>query len=169
MKKLLKAIIAFSTILTICNPSVFASNAKNPVAKYVTSENKDAKAHAYIEKANNIRAEINTYTTQIKELKAYNSSINAKLKKLNEKYKADKSIIDSTKMRQIKELRKSIKSNENKEKVVTEDDSIKSLVKNGQYDKALEKLNTILEAKKEQLRVVKERNAIWHQIDALIE
>ena len=45
---------------------------------------------------------------------------------------------------------------------------LKSLVKNGQYDKALKRLNTILEAKKEQLKVVKERNAIWHQIDALI-
>ena len=41
-------------------------------------------------------------------------------------------------------------------------------IKNKEYDKALAKLNETLEAKKEQLGVLQERNAIWHQIDALI-
>lgn len=35
-------------------------------------------------------------------------------------------------------------------------------------EKALERLNEILAAKKEQLKVVQERNAIWRQIDAII-
>ncbi len=168
MKNLLKAIIIMTTLFSIGNMATFASNATNPVAKFVTSNNTDAKAHAYLEKANAIRAEISTYTNQIKELREYNNKVNAKLKDLNTKYKTNKNIISADKMKQIKELRKSLQSIEKQEKTVTEDDSIKTLVKNKEYDKALNKLNETLEAKKTQLKVVQERNAIWHQIDALI-
>lgn len=168
MKNLLKVIMFISMILSIGSMTAFATNTKNPVSKYITNDNKDAKAHAYIEKSNAIRAEINIYTTKIKELREFNESVNAKLKELNAKYKSDKSIVSSDKMKQIKELKKSLQSVEKQEKLVTEDDSIKTLVKNKEYDKALNKLNETLEAKKTQLKVVQERNAIWHQIDALI-
>lgn len=168
MKGLLKITILLSAIFTIIITNVITTKAQSPVSKYVTNENTDSKTHAYLEKANAIRTQINAYTTQIKELKDYNSKINAKLKELNKKLKENKDIISSDKMKQIKELRKSLKTVEKKEKIVTEDDSIKSLVKNKEYDKALNKLNETLEAKKEQLKVIKERNAIWHQIDALI-
>ena len=71
-------------------------------------------------------------------------------------------------MKQIKELRKSIKTVDAPEKTITEDGSIKSLVQNKEYDKALAKLHETLEHKKAQLKTLQERNAIWRQIDALI-
>ncbi|MBO6119563.1 MAG: hypothetical protein J6P02_03790 [Lachnospiraceae bacterium] len=170
MKNLSKTIIFVVAISTTLAMQTFATNINplNKVTKYTTSSNSNAMAHAYLEKANAIRAEISTYNTKIKDLREYNQNVNQKLKTLNEQYKTNKSIISSEKMKQIKELRKSIKTTEKNEKFVTEDNSIKSLVENKEYDKALAKLNETLEAKKEQLGVLQERNAIWHQIDALI-
>ena len=170
MKNIFKALIIATSFLTIGTMQVFATNVEgtNPVTKYVTSSNSNAKDHAYIEKSNAIREEIKTLNNQIKELREFNQSVNSKLKTLSEKYKADKNSVSSDTMQQIKELRKQIKTVEAPEKTVTEDDSIKTLVQNKEYDKALTKLNETLEHKKEQLKTLQERNAIWRQIDALI-
>ena len=169
MKNLLKIMAVMAVTFTLSGMQVFALGVNNQIPEtFTTSSNSNALAHAYLEKAGAIRAEINTYTNQIKEMNEYNKSVNQKLKSLNEKYKTDKNSFPSDKMKQIKELRKSIEKREKKEKSVTEDNSIKSLVQNKEYDKALERLNEILEAKKEQLKVVQERNAIWRQIDAII-
>ena len=71
-------------------------------------------------------------------------------------------------MRQVREIRKTIKVNTKKEKSITEEESISSLVQKEDYDKALEKLNGILEEKKEQYKDAEKKNAIWKQIDSLI-
>ena len=170
MKNIVKTFTITLTFLTLCSAQAFANNVNNtnPVSKYVVSSNENAKNHAYIEKSNAIRAEINAITVQIKELKEYNSNVSNKLKSLNEKYKTDKNVISSDTMKKIKELRKSIKTVDKPEKTITEDDSIKSLVQNKEYDKALAKLSETLENKKTQLKTLQERNAIWRQIDALI-
>ena len=169
MKNFLKIAIVMTATFTIGIMQVFALGANNQMAaSFATSSNPDAISHAYLEKAKTIRAEINSYTAQIKEMNEYNKSINQKLKVINEQYKIDKNSFSSDKLKQIKELRKSIEKREKKETTVTEDNSVKSLVQNKEYDKALARLNEILEAKKEQLKVVQERNAIWRQIDALI-
>ena len=118
--------------------------------------------------SNAIRLEIDVYNNQIKELNIYNQSVNAKLKDLEQKYKTDKNIISNEDMKKVRELRKSLKTYSTKEKTITEDNSIKNLVQNKEYEKALEKLNLTLDAKKEQLKSVQYENAIWHQIDALI-
>ena len=159
MKKLLKATIVLAAIFTIGSMQVFATG---------SNATPSTETQAYLAKANVIRAEIDAYTTQIKEMNEYNSSVNQKVKALNEQYKANKDSATSEKLKNIKELRKSIKTTGQKEKTVREDNAIKSLVQNKEYDKALERLNEILEAKKEQLKVVQERNAIWRQIDAII-
>lgn len=170
MKKVLKTLFVLSVFLTISTLNAFANNTNSTmsVSKYITESNENSKAHAYIEKSKLIREEINNLTITIKNLKEYNSKVNAKLKELNEKYKADKNVISSDVMKQIKELRKSIQTTEMPEKTVSEDDSIKSMIQNKEYDRALAKLNETLEHKKEQLKTLQERNAIWHQIDALI-
>ena len=170
MKNIIKALIVTTTFLTIGSMQVFATNVEgaNPVANYITSSNSNAKDHAYIEKSKAIREEIKTLNIQIKELREYNQSVNAKLKTLSEKYKADKNSVSGDIMQQVKELRKQIKTVDTPERTVTEDDSIKTLVQNREYDKALAKLNETLEHKKEQLKTLQERNAIWRQIDALI-
>lgn len=161
------AIQVFATNVNIYNPGVQYINNNIAESQYIDS-NDTAEAKSYRKKANAIRSEINTITIQIKELKEYNAGVNAKLKALNEQYKTDKSIISSDNMRQIKELRKSIKTVETPEKTVTEDGSIKTLVQNKEYDRALAKLNETLENKKTQLKTLQERTAIWRQIDALI-
>lgn len=169
MKNLFKIMAVIAMTFTLGGMQVFALGVNSQIpSTFASSSNSDFASHAYLEKANAIRLEINTYTNQIKEMNEYNISVNQKLNNLNERYKADKNSFSSDKMRQIKELRKSIERKENKEKSVTEDNSIKSLVQNKEYDKALERLNEILAAKKEQLKVVQERNAIWRQIDAII-
>lgn len=170
MKNIFKATILIISLLTIGSIQVFATNVdiQGATSEYAESSDTSAEAKAYNEKAKAIRAEINTYTSQIKELREYNNSVSKKVKTIGEKYKADKSSFPSGKLKQIKELRKSIKTTDKKEKTVTEKDSVKSLVQNKEYDKALARLNEILEAKKEQLKVLQERNAIWRQIDAII-
>ena len=170
MKRTINTLFITFAFLAIGTMQAFATNvnATNPASKYVAGANENRKDHAYIEKSKAIRAEINALTTQIKELKDYNASVSNKLKSLNEKYKTDKSIISSDVMKQIKELRKSIKTVDKPEKTITEDGSIKSLVQNKEYDKALTKLNETLDNKKAQLKTLQERNAIWRQIDALI-
>ena len=169
MKNLFKIALLTITIVSLGSITVFATNVNEDsyVQENTTSSNVNAK-RAYQQKAKAIRADISTYTSQIKELNEYIASVKSKLKTLDEKYKTDKNSVSSDTMKQIKELRKSIQKSEKKERVLNEDDSIKTLVKNEQYDTALERLNQILEAKKEQLKVVEEKNAIWHQIDALI-
>ena len=170
MKKIIKTIFITSAFVTIGIMQSFATNinATNQASNYITGSNENAKDHAYIEKSKAIRAEINALNAEIKELREYNSGVSSKLKALNERYKTDKSIISSDTMKQIKELRKSIKTVDKPEKTITEDGSIKSLVQNKEYDKALAKLNETLENKKAQLKTLQERNAIWRQIDALI-
>ena len=170
MKKIIKTIFITSAFVTIGIMQSFATNinATNQASNYITGSNENAKDHTYIEKSKAIRAEINALNAEIKELREYNSGVSSKLKALNERYKTDKSIISSDTMKQIKELRKSIKTVDKPEKTITEDGSIKSLVQNKEYDKALAKLNETLENKKAQLKTLQERNAIWRQIDALI-
>lgn len=170
MKNFLKITLLTTSLIIMASIEAFATNVsiQDSLAEYETITDTSLEAKAYREQAKIIRAEIDTYTSQIKEIRDYNSSVNQKLKALNERYKADKNSISNDKMKQIKELRKSIKSNEKNEKTVKEDSSIKSLVKNKEYNKALARLNEILEEKKEQLRILQERNAIWRQIDALI-
>lgn len=170
MKNIFKALVILSTFLTIGTMQVFATSIEYtvPETQFIAGSNENAKDHAYIEKSKAIREEIQTLTTQIKELREYNITVNAKLKALNEKYKIDKSVVSNDTMKQIKELRKSIKTVETQEKTVTENDSIKTLVQNKEYDRALAKLNETLENKKAQLKTLQERSAIWRQIDALI-
>ena len=170
MKNILKISLLTASLIIIASVEAFATNAsiQDSLAEYEVIADTSLEAKEYREQAKIIRTEINTYTSQIKEIRDYNSSVNQKLKALSEQYKIDKNSISNDKMKQIKELRKSIKTNEKVEKTVTEDSSIKSLVKNKEYDKALARLNEILEAKKDQLRVLQEKNAIWRQIDALI-
>ena len=169
MKNFIKTLIIVSAFLSISCTQAFATNIGNEMT--TTQDNITygiTDLADYRVKAKEIRTEINGLTTQIKELKEYNSGVNAKLKALNEKYKTDKSIISNDTMKQIKELRKSIKTVDAPEKTITEDGSIKSLVQNKEYDKALAKLHETLEHKKAQLKTLQERNAIWRQIDALI-
>ena len=168
MKRIISTIFITTAFLIIGAMQAFATNinATNPASTYIADSN--ATDYSYIEKSKAIRAEINAISAQIKELREYNSNVNNKLKALNKQYKTDKSIISNDVMRQIKELRKSIKTVDIPEKTITEDDSIKSLVQNKEYDKALAKLNETLENKKNQLKTLQERNAIWRQIDALI-
>lgn len=170
MKNIFKATLLIISILTLGSMQVFATNvdSQNFGSEYIESSDTSAEAKAYNDKAKTIRAEINTYNSQIKEIRDYNNSVSHKVKTISEKYKADKNSFSSDKLKQIKELRKSIKSNNKKEKTVTEKDSVKSLVQNKEYDKALARLNEILASKKEQLKVLQERNAIWRQIDAII-
>lgn len=168
MKNFIKTLIIVSAFLSIGCMQVFATNISNEITTQVNTTNNITDLADYQEKAKGIRAEINALSEQIKELRTYNSSVNAKLKALNEKYKTDKSVISSDTMKQIKELRKSIKSVEAEEKTVTEESTIKALVQNKEYDKALAKLNETLENKKARLKTLQGRNAIWRQIDALI-
>ena len=72
-------------------------------------------------------------------------------------------------MKRIKDLKKSLKTVKKKEKTITEESSIKTLVQNKEYDKAIERLNFILDTKKNQLKLTEERNLIYKQIDILIE
>ena len=159
MKKFLKVILVLSAIFTVGSMQAFATS---------SNANPYTRNHAYLEKANAIKSEIDTYTAQIKAMTEYNSSVNQKVKALNEQYKLTKDNVTNEKLKKIKELRKSIKTTNQKEKTVKEDNAIKSLIQNQEYDKALERLNEILAEKKEQLKTVQERNAIWRQIDALI-
>ena len=186
MKNIFKALVIASTLLTIGSMQTFATNTtiiddigntdiietdgniESSEALQIIDSMGIVDRSNYTEKAKAIRAEIETITSQIKELKEYNANVNAKLKDLNEKYKTDKNIISNDTMKQVKELRKSLQNIEKREKTVTEDTTIKSLIQNKEYDKAIARLNEILEAKKAQLKVVQDRNAIWRQIDALI-
>lgn len=170
MNSFLKTSFIATAFLIMGTMQAFATNVNiaNPTMQFTQVPNENAKDHTYIEKSKAIRAEINALTAQIKELRDYNSSVNNKLKALNEQYKFNKSIMPNDVMKQIKELRRSIKTVDMPEKTITEDDSIKSLVQNKEYDKALAKLNETLENKKMQLKTLQERNAIWRQIDALI-
>ena len=169
MKNLFKIALLTITIVSLGSITVFATNVNEDsyVQENTTSSNVNAK-RAYQQKAKAIRADISTYTSQIKKLNEYIASVKSKLKTLDEKYKIDKNSVSSDTMKQIKELRKSIKIVETPEKTVSEDTTAKSLVQNKEYDKALAKLNETLENKKAQLKTLQERNAIWRQIDALI-
>ena len=186
MKNLFKTLVIITTFLTVGTMQVFATNVEmvediESTDIVETSDNMESNESLqiidnmeitdradYMVRAKAIRSEIETITNQIKLLKEYNANVNAKLKDLNEKYKTDKSSISSDTMKQVKELRRSLQDIEKREKTVTEDTTIKSLIQNKEYDKAIARLNEILTAKKAQLKVVQDRNAIWRQIDALI-
>ena len=171
MKKIIKILFAITFILAIGTMQAFATNIdnNNSISKYDEDLLFDVNNQTYIEKSSAIRIEINSLTTQIKDLREYNANVNDKLKVLNEKYKIDKSIISNDDMKQIKELSKLIKAVDKTEKTITEENSIKALVQNKEYDKALEKLNEILLNKKVQLKNLQEENVIWRQINDLIE
>lgn len=123
----------------------------------------------YLSKSKIIRDDINLYTNKIKELNEYTKKVNNSCKQIEEKYKTDKNIIPSDTMRQIKDLKKTIKNEEPKEKNILEEESIESLVQNREYNKALNKLNNILDAKKVQLKATEEKAEIWKKIDNLIK
>lgn len=122
----------------------------------------------YFEKSKSIKLDIDNLNTQIKEINAYNTEVNNRLDELNELYKIDKSIISYDTMRKIKEIRRTIKDTGKKEKNITEEESVSSLVQKKEYDKALERLNGILEEKREQYKDAEKKNAMWKEIDSLI-
>ena len=170
MKTFIKATFLFTIIFSLNTTNILANGLNNiDINKQIVlSTSSQTIRQDYIDKSNVLKTEIDTLTNKIKELNEYNSAVNQKLKVISDLYKTNKNIISSEKMKQIKELRKQVNSRENRENTISEDNSIKTFVKNKEYDKALEKYNLILEAKKEQYKVVLDRNAIWRQIDALI-
>ena len=106
MKNIFKTALLIISILTIGSMQVFATNAdlETSTSEYVETTDTSLEAKAYNEKAKALRAEINTYTSQIKELREYNNSVSKKVKTISEKYKADKNSFSSDKLKQIKEL-----------------------------------------------------------------
>ncbi|MBR1453908.1 MAG: hypothetical protein IJ593_04620 [Lachnospiraceae bacterium] len=134
-----------------------------------SDSNIDTEKANYLSKSKPIRDSIITYTNRIKELNEYINKVNNSCKQIEEKYKTDKNIIPAETMRQIRELKRTIKSEEPKEKNILEEESIDSLVQNREYNKALNKLNNILDTKKEQLKTVEEKLETWKKIDNLIE
>ena len=165
LKKILLAllVIFINATMVLAAPSADAS-AKSKLTGGLAIVDKDT----YLERSKSIKTDIDDINTKIKNLNQYNLEVSNKLDELNELYKFDKNAIASDTMRQIREIRKNIKVSEKKEKTITESDSIKNLVDNQEYDKALEKLNGILEEKKVQYKDAEEKNAIWKQIDSLI-
>ena len=164
-KKFIKKILLILAIVIMNSMMVFAateSGANNDTKDVIDEET------VYFEKSKSIKLDIDNLNTQIKEINAYNSEINNRLDELNELYKIDKSVISNDTMRRIKELRKTIKDTGKKEKNIAEEESISTLVQKKEYDKALERLNNILEEKKEQYKDAEKKNAMWKQIDSLI-
>ena len=169
MRNIIRTLIVSAIFLTFGSMQVFATNNNvNTTQEYAEIENIDPKKGTYKEQATAIRNEISVLTSQIKELREYNLSVSTKLTTIIKNYKKDKNIISKDTLKKAKELRKTIKDIEKPEKTVSEDTSIKTLIQNKEYDKALIKLNETLEYKKEQLIALQEKSAIWHQIDALI-
>lgn len=167
--KIAKLLIAVFVISCTAFASTFANSIDSTITPILgTASVLNADGSNYFEISKAIRAEIDKLTEEIKTLNEYNASVNQKYKALSEeKGTSNKNLTENIK--KIKELRSSISRNENKkEKVITEDSSIKTFVQNKEYGKAIEKLNLILAAKREQLAAVKERTAIWQQIDALL-
>ena len=164
-KKFIKKILLILSIVIMNSMIVFAEteSGENNDTKDVIDEET-----VYFEKSKSIKLDIDNLNTQIKEINAYNSEINNRLDELNELYKIDKSVISNDTMRRIKELRKTIKDTGKKEKNIAEEESISTLVQKKEYDKALERLNNILEEKKEQYKDAEKKNAMWKQIDSLI-
>lgn len=170
MKNYIRALVIISATIFITSTQVYAEKVNYEYAISTDSiiiDDSD-EAQLYKEKAKLIRDEIVNYASQIKVLKEYNLSVSQKFIEINKKYRENKDSFPSEKMAQIKELKKSIIYNKNKEKTVSAENSLYTLEKNRQYDKALLRLEEILATKKELLKITQENNAIWHQIDAII-
>lgn len=115
--------------------------------------------------AANIRNEINQINDKIKNYTKYKDEVLAK---------ANLSINGTTEVtpenqNKIKELIKNIPKDSRKEKTLTADSSISTLVKNEAYDKALEKLQDILTDRKKELNEIEKSIEIFKQIDKLLE
>lgn len=115
--------------------------------------------------ATNIRNEINQINDKIKNYTKYKDEVLAK---------ANLSINGTTEVtpenqNKIKELIKNIPKDSRKEKTLTADSSISTLVKNEAYDKALEKLQDILTDRKKELNEIEKSIEIFKQIDKLLE
>ena len=155
---LILAIVIINSMMVFAAPGTDASDAKATVDKETI----------YFEKSKSIKLDIDNLNTQIKEINAYNIEVNNRLDELNELYKIDKSIISYDTMRKIKDIRRTIKDTGKKEKNIAEEESVSSLVQKKEYDKALERLNGILEEKREQYKDAEKKNAMWKEIDSLI-
>lgn len=161
-KSFIKKILLILTMVIMDGTLTFAASEVADAKSAIDKEN------IYIEKSKSIKININDLNTQIKEINAYNLTVNNKLDELNELYKTDKSIISYDTMKKVKEIRRAIKDTVRKEKSITEEESVSSLVQKKEYDKALERLNGILEEKKEQYKDAEKKSALWKEIDSLI-
>ena len=164
-KHFIEKILLILAIVIMNGMLVFAAPLSDGASSSVGVTDKEA---IYLQESKSIKTDIDSLNVKIKEMNAYNSEINNKLEELNELYKIDKTVIAFDTMRRIREIRRTIKDTGKKEKNITEDESINSLVQRKEYDKALERLKNILEDKKAQYKDAEEKNAIWKQIDSLI-
>ena len=113
----------------------------------------------------NIRNEINLTNDKIKNYTKYKDEVIDKV----EMALTGRLIVSDEKLQKIKELMKTIKKESRKEKTLTEGQSISSLVKNEDYDKALEKLEYILSERKLELNDIEKNIETFRQIDKLLE
>lgn len=164
-KSFVKKILLILAVVIMNSMVVFAAASNDVVNGASSTIDKEA---IYLQESKSIKTDIDSLNVKIREINAYNSEVNNKLDELNEIYKIDKSVITNDTMRKIREIRRTIKDTGKKEKNISEDDSINSLVQRKEYDKALERLNGILEEKKAQYKDAEEKKAVWKQIDSLI-
>lgn len=113
-----------------------------------------------------IRSSINLINAQIKNYTDYKDLVNKKIARFT-KDESSANISDENKTI-VKALIKTIPQEAKKEKSVTAEDSIGTLVKNEEYYKALDKLNSTLLDKQNQLADIESTITIWQQIDTLL-
>lgn len=114
-----------------------------------------------------IRANINVVSSQIKNYTDYKDSVNDKIGRFTAQ--EDSINISEENKIKVRQLIKSIPQEVKKEKVLAADESVSTLVKNEEYFKALEKLNSTLISKQSQLADIEKTISIWQQIDVLID
>lgn len=159
MKKIVyKNIIFIALFVLMSFTTAYATNVTGGSYKVLDKSSYDVAS-------TNIRNEINQINDKIKNYTKYKDEVLAK---------ANLSINGTTEVtpenqNKIKELIKNIPKDLRKEKTLTADSSISTLVKNEAYDKALEKLQDILTDRKKELNEIEKSIEIFKQIDKLLE
>ena len=138
-------------------------------SSYTSVRNIDAEIDkaSYEEMAKALRLNINLVNGQIKNYTDYKEMVNEKIVRVQKNVNLDD--VPEENILKAKELIKLIPQKTKKEKVVAADESIGNLVKNEEYSKALEKLNSTFLKKQAQLAEIEKTIYIWQQIDLLIE
>lgn len=174
MKKNILLVSLFVAMLSINVAPVFANTLNETTVvgektKGTKTTNNEGRSK-YLEKANVIKAQIDEIQKEIDTYKTYNESVKEAYTKISKEYKQNKeSSISKENLDKAKELRKTIANKNESEKTVREENAVKNLVKDGNYEEAINKLNTILTNKKAQLEFHKNANTIWKQIEELIK